>query len=149
MVALVVLVLAGAVLRVAVATDSYVEHHSSDEYDYERIALSLYESRTYGRGSHDPAGARRPGPVRAGQRRGPVVEHERDGADADGHPGRVLGSGHGRDRADRGRVAAGDDPWRRMAGGLAAAAVAVYPPLVRGAGELLSEPLGTLLLDDR
>jgi hypothetical protein len=28
----------------------------------------------------------------------------------------------------------------------AAAVVAVYPPLVRGAGELLSEPLGTLLL---
>ena len=48
---LVALVLAGAVLRVAVATDPYVEHHSSDEYDYERIALSLYESRTYGRGS--------------------------------------------------------------------------------------------------
>ena len=130
----------------AVATDPYVEHHSSDEYDYERIALSLYESRTYGRGSTIQ---RAPG--------APVLFALANVAAPSSSTSATAPTRMDIPAAYWAQAAVGTAlivvVWllaMTLGGvwpaGLAAAAVAVYPPLVRGAGELLSEPLGTLLL---
>ena len=145
-IALLVLLLVGGGLRASVAANPYIGHHSSDEYDYERIALSLYESATYGRGSTIQRAPGAPVLFALANAVRPST------STSDTAPTKMdIPAAYWAQAAVGTALVAVVWLLGLALGGLwtaavAAAAVAVYPPLVRGAGELLSEPLGTLLL---
>ena len=140
------LVLVGGALRACAAADPYLSHRSSDEYDYERIALGLYESGTYGRGS---TLQRAPGApvmfalanIAAPTSSTSATVPRRMDIPAAYWAQAVVGTALIPVAWLLALVLGG--VWSAVA---AAPLAAVYPPFVRGAGELLSEPLGTLLL---
>jgi hypothetical protein len=149
--ALVLCLLGGFALRAGTAS-SPTRHRSADERAYGRIALALSTSGSYGDPAmHDPyqwaPGA--PGLFAVARRIGGGWVHAGFRLQAAYWAQALVGTLAialafvlamlAAGRAQSSRAAA-------MAGLVAAAAVAFYPPLVASAGSQLSEPLGGLLL---
>jgi hypothetical protein len=132
---LAVLVVAGGALRAGQAVDPALEHRSADEIGYRRLALNLATEHHVGDVSlHWPPGA--PALFALGYWLRPDPELRGAYWMQVGVGTLLIAVVFVLARALAGEVA----------GVVAAALVAFYPPYIQTTGELLSEPLGALLL---
>jgi 4-amino-4-deoxy-L-arabinose transferase-like glycosyltransferase len=146
-IALGAVVLAGAALRAERAADPRLGHESADERAYARIALNISEGGAYATGEAKVAGARHwapaaPAAFAVANLVAPGGDRARDSDIPAAYWAQAV--------AGTATILAAFGVSALLVGALpgllAAAAVAFYPPLIWSTDDLLSEPLGALLV---